>query len=335
MRILKICAVVLLVAALSEAAWAVTPPPYWSPVNQLKSRNQDNGTTYAVTDPVAFAAAGGFGTTFDPDNLAGTGISRTKPTGAVAQPGNPNELEDSWGIIHVYFIKAGTLTGNQTQVNGIPAAPTWDNSDGLEDTWLVGIFYGGNDTGITFTNPLNATALTISTEGLHFELWAVDRAALSASATLNGVGPIDPENLVDFDAANRSAANRYDGWVDGVGIKLLTGVSTEQTFSGTISADGLTFDGQTDAYFDIDATDPTGLWNAAWGSDPQLLSLVNSVLSDAYFSWDVQNSSRDWDVASTDLGGVANVIPEPLTMIGLVLGIGSVGGYLRRRTRIG
>jgi len=333
MKILKICTVVLLVAALSEAAWAITPPPYWPGTNQLKSRNEDNGTTYAVTDLSAFLAAGGFGTTFDPDNLAGTGISRAKPDGAVAQPGSA-ELEDTWGIVHLYFIKPGNLIANNTAVAGTPGATAWDNSNGLDNTWLVGIFYGGNDTGVTFTNPLNSTALTISTENVHFELWAVDKAALIASATANGVGPIDPENLVGFDPTNRSAANRYDGWVDGVGIKLLTGISTEFQFNGTISPDGTSFDGQTSAYFNIDENDASALWNKDWGGNAQLVSLVNSIPSDAYFTWDLQNGDRDWAVHSTDLGGVTTVIPEPLTMLGLALGVGSVGGYLRRRNRV-
>jgi hypothetical protein len=330
---------VLLVAALSEAAWCQTPPPYWPGTNQLKSRNQDNGTTYAITDLDAFLnyqnlPFGAFGQPLDPDNLAGTGVTRSKPDGALAQPGSA-ELEDTWGIVHLYFIKPGELISGNTAVAGISGATAWDNSDGLENTWLVAMFWGGNDTAVTFTNPLNNTALTIDTEGVHFELWAVDKATLAASATLNGVGPIDPENLVFFDENNRSAVNRYDGWLDGVGIKLVTGISTEFEFNGTISPDGQSFDGQTHAYFDIDENDATGLWNEAWGNNESILSLNNLIPSDAYFTWDLANSNKGWDVASTDLGGVTTVIPEPLTVIGLMFGVGSIGGYIRRRTRLG
>lgn len=337
MRVIKLLGVAVLVLAVSEAAWAITLPTYSLGTVQVKSRNQDNGSAYFINDPEAFATGGVggtslFGVALDPDNLPAS-VTQLKPLGAVPQE-NSQELEDTWGILHLYFIKQGELVGANTQVAGTPGALAWDNSNGGEDTWIVGIFYGGNDTSVTFNNTNNATALNIDTVGVKFELWAVDKAALSASAVANNVGPIDPENLVDFDALNRTADNRYAGWVDGVGIKLVSGESTEFTFDGTISNNGLSFDGQTTAYFDIDENDPTGLWNAAWGSTPQLVSLVNNVLSDAYFTWDLGVSNRDWNVASTDLGGVSAVIPEPLTMIGLVLAVGSVGGYIRRR-RIG
>jgi hypothetical protein len=332
MRILKICTIVLLITAASEVAWSQTPPPYSGGVNQLKSRNQDNGTAYFITDLQEFINNVGFNTTLDPDNLPAS-VGRLKPDGAMAQAGSA-ELEDTWGVVHLYFIKAGELISNNTQVAGTPGATAWDNSDGLEDTWLVGMFWGGNDTAVTFTNPNNSTQLTIDTDDVQFEIWAVDKATLAASATGNGVGPIDPENLVDYNAANRSAVDRYDGWADGVGIKLVSGVSTEFQFVGTISSDGTSFDGQTTAYFDIDENDATGLWNAAWGQLPLIQSLVNGIASDAYFTWDLGNSNRGWSVASTDLGGVV-AIPEPLTMLGLTLGIGTLGGYLRRRTRLG
>jgi hypothetical protein len=333
MRILKLCVIVVLLAAACQTAWAQTPPPYSVGTNQLKSRNQDNGTAYFITDLDAFINAGLFNTTLDPDNLPAS-VGSIKPDGAKPQAGS-TELEDTWGIVHLYFIKPGELISNNTQVAGISGATAWDNSDGMEDTWVVGLFWGGNDTGVTFTNPSNQLQLTVDTDNVQFEMWAVDKATLAASATANGVGPIDPENLVSFNAANRSAVNRYDGWVDGVGIKLLTGVSTEFQFQGTISSDGQSFGGQTSGYFDIDENDASGLWNWMWGNNSQLVSLVNGITSDAYFTWDLGNSNQGWDVASTDLGGVTTVIPEPLTMIGLMIGIGSVGGYLRRRTRMG
>jgi len=326
MRTIKICVALLLVAALSQAAWGQA-------ALQLKSRNQDNGSTYFV-DPGTFTQ---WGVELNPDDIiAGNivGAFGSKHPGAMNRPGT-NDLEDTFGIVHMYFIKPGIVHPSQTYIEGVPGATAWDNSDGLEDTWFTSIFWGGNDVSVRFEVDPGASQgyeVTIRTDDVQFEIWRRDKAALAAEATAAGVGPIDPENLVSWNPASRTAFNRYEGWVDGSGDLMVTGVSTEFQFIGTLS--GAAFGGQTETYFDVDENGP-GLWDAAWGSTLGLLSLVDGVPSDAYFSWDMQGPSlRGWSVSSTDLGGVT-VIPEPLTMLGVMLGVGSLGGYLRRRTRVG
>lgn len=328
MRVLKLCIVLGVLAALVVPASALTIPSYFGGVDYLKSRNEDNGSNYFITNQALFNVAGpggtpGYGTTFTQAQLAGAGITRVQSQGAISA------VEDSWGIMRLYHIETGLLDPSKTQVTANGTVSLSDDL-GNNSTQLVGMFYGGVDVGITFFGP---TTVQIQTAGTKFELWAVEKANLVASATAAGVAPVNGVTLVDY-KAGRTVANQYPGWLDATskagGVLLLTGTTTEQIFLGTINANGVA--GGSNTYFDINGAGP-GLWDAAWGSNPGLVSFANNVPSDMWFNWTVSNSLRGWGAQSQDNGGVANVIPEPITILGLLLGVGSVGGYIRRRTR--
>jgi hypothetical protein len=310
-------------AALVVPASALTIPSFSSGVNYLKSRNEDSGALYIISDPDKFADSGGFGHAYTQTEIAAadSGITKIPSAGSIG-------TEDSWGIVRMYHIQQGKLDPSKTQVTA-DGVVYLDDSLGDDSTQLVGIFYGGEDASVTW---LNANTVEIVTVGTKFELWAVEEAALAASALAAGVDPLDGVTLVDFIAANRTAAATYKGWLDATskagGVQLLSGVTTEQIFLGTINSNGVT--GNSNTYFDVDAAGP-GIWDTAWGSDPGLVSFVNSVPSDMWFNWTITNSLRGWASQSQDNGGVANVIPEPFTMLGLLIGVGSVGGYIRRR----
>lgn len=326
MRLLKLCTILGVLAALVVPASALTIPSYFGGVNYLKSRNEDSGSLYIISDLVDFAASGGFGHAYTQAEIAaaGSGITKTPSVGGIG-------TEDSWGIVRLYHIQQGKLDPSKTQVTA-DGAVSFDDSLGTDSTQLVGMFYGGVDASVMW---LNATTVQIQTTGTKFELWAVEKANLDASALAAGVNPVDGVTLVGFDATNRTGPNTYEGWLDATskagGLQLLSGVTTEQIFLGTINANGVA--GGSNTYFDINAAGP-GAWDAAWGSNPGLVSFVNSVPSDMWFNWTITNSQRGWASQSQDNGGVANVIPEPITMLGLLFGVGSVGGYIRRRTRV-
>lgn len=323
MRILKLAVIVGFLAALVVPASALTLPSYFGGVNYLKSRNEDSGSLYFISDPALFAASGGFGHAYTQAEIAAanSGITKIQSVGGI---GN----EDSWGIVRMYHIETGLLDPSKTQVNA-NGVVSFDDSLGTDSTQIVGMFYGGVDASVTWFGP---NTVQIQTVGTNFELWAVEGANLLASATAAGVAPVNGVTLVGFNAANRTVPSEYAGWLDATskagGVQLLSGVTTEQLFLGTINVSGVA--GSSNTYFDINAAGP-GIWDLAWGANPGLLSFQNSVPSDMWFNWTISNSQRGWASQSQDNGGVANVIPEPVTMLGLLLGVGGVGGYIRRR----
>jgi len=318
MKLKFVCAwiVVGLVLASTATTWAVTVPAVPNGVTFLASRNVDNGTAYIPTDP------GLIGQTIDPDNPP-AGVTVVGPRGGL--PG-----EDSWGLALMYQIADGYLKADGTVGAKLPIY--YDNSAGMNDTWLVGTFWGGHDTAVTFEAPTapSVSTFTVLTENLQFELWAVDKAALDAAAQSI------PEFL-PFDATDRTAANRYNGWMEdamlaGSAVKLLRGESTFVRFNGdaypTATAGVYRFAGDTVAYFDIDETDASYLWNPTWGANG-LFEDPDGNFADMYFTWDLE-AGLTWDTLSRDFGGV-NVVPEPVTMFGIFLGISSLVGYSRKR----
>ena len=228
----------------------------------------------------------------------------------------------------LYQIGPGKIVaGGQVAPDG---SAHYDNSDGEEDTWLVGMFWGANDTQAVLDEPSASGTfqdLDVKAEHQHFEIYAVEKTQLNPPAGAE-------ISLIDYTPNTRTAENRYTGWLDpaswapGTYQKLLSGVSTYFQFTGQ-AYDNQQFQGDTIVFFNIDENDPTGLWNYTWGTQA-ILTDPDGNLADAYMSWDLDPSGQDWDTYSSDQGGVY-VIPEPMTMAGLMLGIGSLVGYIRRR----
>jgi len=299
---------VLLVAGVSLA---VTVPILPDGPTFLASRNVDNATVYIPTDP------GLIGQTVDPDNLP-AGVTAITPRGGLAG-------EDSWGLAVMYQIAEGYVKSDGT-IGGNTIY--YDNSAGLSNTWLVGMFWGGHDYSVSFKNPPSpaVSSFTVLTDSLQFELWAVDKTALDSA-----VMPF-PE-MLPFSAADRTAANRYSGWMEdamlaGSAVKLLRGESTFMRFNGdafsTATPGVYRFAGDALAYFDIDETDSSYLWNSLWGTSGGFTDPAGNA-ADMYFSWDLETGDT-WDTLSRDFGGV---IPDPLTIA--LIGLGGI--ILLRRKR--
>lgn len=333
MRILKLCAVLGVLAALVVPAGAVTLPPYTGGVDYLKSRDQDNGATYLI-DPTTFTA------TQQDLTLAQFAAAGGQK---FAAPGAFNG-EDNWGIWRLYHIEPGMLTAGNTQVTAVGPV-TWDDSPAANSTQMVGMFFGGVDNTVRISNIVLLGGgnfqydIRIVTSDVQFNLWAVNKADLNLSASNAGVGLVNDTTLVDYLAGSRTIQDEYPGWLDATskangGLQVLDGVSTQFIVNGTISVIGGVeiLNLHTDAWFDINAAGP-GVWDLTWGSDPELVSL-NGTPSDVWFNWTITNSTENWTAQSQDNGGAANVVPEPITMLGLFLGVSGVGGYLRRRSRV-
>jgi len=312
-----------LVLAVTSAALAVTaPPPGISPFTSVQSRNQDNGTSYS--GPVD-------GIAHDPNEA---GITKTPARGTIGH-------EDNWGIFAVHLLSKGALGGDGIAIT--PDVPViFSNGDGSNTTWLVGMFYGGVDQSVQFNNPDagHVSAFEVLSRGTQFDLYAVDPTKLAAGANML--------NLMSFSAANRTGAAQYTGWVDpnttSGATFLMHGTSQYNQFIGQATA-ALKFDGLTNIYFDVDPnfvnplTGTTGAWASIAQSNhfptPKIFAGdpdPNAHLSDIFLTFTDQASQQGWDTFSSDQGGWANAaVPEPLTMIGLFLGVGGLGRYLRRR----
>jgi hypothetical protein len=330
MRTLKLCALLVVLAAVVVPAEAVTVPPLPNGTLYLKSRNQDNGTTYVdlglTPGTTVNLTPADFNTVANPLRVS------FKAPGSIGG-------EDTWGIALTYHIAGGVISNpgvNGSQVDYVGPI-IYDNSAGTQDTWLVAVFYGGTDTGISLTGgngsngiPAGDFSETIDSTGVKFKLYAVDKANLAAG--------VDSVGLLPFSAADHTADDTYVGWTDATALTgavlLLEGES--DYFQSTVVVDpsgavvGSSLDATT-AYFDI-PENGAGLWNPYFGATDQLLTPTGTP-TNLWFQWTLGNSVNGWTVKSDDVGGAVAVVPEPLTMLGMFLGIGSVGGYLRRRNR--
>jgi|GEM_PF-1348479 len=299
-KLIVIVALMVFILSISQAIEALTIPDVPTGIQFLASYNQENGTAYIIDENhPGFPGWNNLADWYDPDNLPAW-ASRIKPRSAMPQPGSA-ELEDTWGIFILGYIKDGVLVSNTVNPLGGGTVHYFnqDNSN-PKDTWLVGISWGGNDTAVSFDEPgaNERTSFTTLTDNVHLELWAVDMSDLDPS--------VDVDTLLDYDSSRRTAADEYTGWLDAAiranGTKLLSGTSTYVKFDGALMGSSY-FSGDTFAWFDLDETDTTALWNAKWGSEPLLID-PGLNLADIYMDWGLQFSSDGWDTYSRDFGGV-------------------------------
>lgn len=366
MRAWKMITAVALVMAVTGTAWAVTVPGLPNGFTYLKSRNEDMGSTYVVA-----GLAPGDQFAYDPATLvngvptvvlgslnngpATTARTVTKfgaPGALDADGAGPGtRLEDSWGIALLYHVNPGHLNnpgspGSIVGSNGTTPV-IYDNSAGTEGTWVTIMFHGGVDTQVTTTAgngingiPAGQQKQTAITSGLMFEAYAVDAAGINA----NLVGALkDPVNLADYVAASRVDFNTYTGWTGDTiagSVQLISATSDYFQNSVVVDAAGNIVSNAQDsstAYFNVDATNTAWIWNPLWGTKAGQPAELQDPLSavpntNVWFQWTLDNGQRGWNVHSDDVGGAfTNAVPEPVTILGVILGVGSLGGYIRRR----
>lgn len=340
MRTLKLCMAVGLILSLSGAAWAVTVPTPDSGWVFLEMTDKTNGTSYA-------AGVTGTWTRSNPeDSFTGPGVlTPTKSPDAWdhdpdGTPNNGDEwTEDTWGVFGIMKMRQGDPDPNvlPTDVGPLIGGNISYEWTSTADTGLVGMFYGGWDYEVQITDA-TLDAFIVKAHDVKFDLWAVDTSKLLAneggSVTVDYEGPL-------FEADRRKAEDRYADWIDdadGTKVHLLHAESHSFVFSGDLLAGG-NFQGTGEHYWDFDANygDGSGTpgnpaWNYAWGVHVGQLTDANiGGLTDFFTDLDIDpTDTRDWmSSSSDDCGGW--IIPEPLTVIGAFMGIGSLGAYIRKR----
>jgi hypothetical protein len=340
----------VLAVGAASTCWAVTVPPLPAGADYLKSRNEDQGATYVVGslnagDEFSFNPTGLLDGVPTPVLGMLNGVSGTKVVtklGAVGAIGT----EDSWGIALLYQIAPGHINnpGANGTIVGFTGPIQYDNSAGTQSTWCTAMFHSGVDVAVDVIQgsgtggggngiPVGQQKETIKSTSLAFELYAVDSAAMDAA--LAGAAK-DSVNLADYIAASRTAVDKYLGWSGNTlpaanSVLLATGTSDFFQSTVVVDATGTIVSNSLDSstvYFDVPQGGP-GLWNSAWGASDELRT-PDGIPTNLWFQWTLDNGQRNWTVHSDDIGG-AFAVPEPLTLMGLVVSVAGVGNYLRRR----
>ena len=226
--------------------------------------------------------------------------------------------EDSWGIFHVTTIWHGEMNPGGTDIIQ-EDPPYWEIAS--DPGYLQGIFWGIQDQRVEIYGP---DLVRIYSTGLEFELW---------DTTDGGTGD-------DYLPSDRTALNRLPGWVDGTGELEIAGEGAWYRYIGDADPSGI--DGQTLVYLDVESGawldpvypgDPYGLqevWTITQGDIDGLFDTSKEY--EIYQTWSVVGDlTEPWTRSEDAARGWYVPVPEPVTMLGLFLGIGGLTGYVRRR----
>jgi len=328
MRYLQLLVMGGIVLALAGSVGAVGIPfsqPYHGPVYWHLS-NWDEGRIYTgfLADGVTPVQAG---QTYTPTQLQSFG-----PSGGMH--------EDSWGIFRVESIYTAAVDNSQTDTIVIGSTQLYDFGAPTQTTEILGIFHGRLDDFITFVdmtplNPNDPLTQVTQSHGDRFDLYTQPKGSADAIGLWdNGIlGP-----------SARLAAGVYPGvGFDAAGNPL---PGSDLALTGHAQA-GF----QTDEVITVFTPTPSGNSGSgtfglfiSWDGGSQLNMWDTNVFPIGYSLGGISADLRlqgtatptglptgdPWLVHTSDPATTA-FIPEPVTMAGLLLGFGCLGGYFRKR----
>jgi len=299
MRVSKTVWIAALVLALTGVVSAVTVPSIPGGPIRFKYSNWDMGTKY--TNPAEWPVDGG--------EAAMNALTQTPAPGAV---GN----EDAWFVFRVTDMWDNWQGGNNFF------------NDGDNGTEIVGIGFGLVDVGIGSNGSVLSVGYEIKIYAQPFGtfnelLGSGGRTGLSTYTSIGGVG-----SVLLWDAVSVSDPN--------FGLPPLESFGTPPTYEHVAASTG-----RSDMYLNGIG----GLWGDGVLGNGEL---IDSTFKDFYSGLNVVQDvhikssvvdyipqpgvgTDNWDFFSEDPGRGTLVVPEPVTMIGLLFGAAGVGGYLRRR----
>jgi hypothetical protein len=326
MRYFKLLVMGGIVLALSIPAAALSIPnaPFL-----MKIHNFDNGSLYA---PLPLPPPPGVDTIGVADNpfagvpqldppavgAAGGMVSPPPPPYVPWAPWSIGTSEDSWGVAKVMTILSfiptiAHPTGEWVETWNAGTAPT-------ELTWM---FYGEED---YFMHQLNAEEQLINGVNLHADLYEQPKAggtAFDPSLGSAGRAGLSGYNTVT-DGTLIVALDSTPGFLHGVGVEGGATAEFENRYNTKFG------NGVGDAYFNV-----VGGTQQSYFDTNTILSPIGAPAADMHAHFTAYPNTggtqvADWLVYSEDpVRGFQ--VPEPATMAGLLLGIGCLGRYLRKR----
>jgi len=329
MRTLKLICIVGFVLAMSGMAGAAQIPlnrPYTGPI-LAHVTDYDAGPFYSpFTNPDT-------GAQFVLDGQGGTTPFQTGVRYAVSQlqmtpgltPSGIGSSNESWGIFTIDQILPAHVTGfNQIDHINADGLPLYNAGDGgLE---IAGMTFGRTDTFVTFNSDGGQSIESIDGQYLIYTqpfgaldptLGSAGRTGLSTYNTLGGAG----SELVISTASNPGFVVPADPNATFLSTFYANGSQSGQadTF---MSVAGL---GSEDFYFNGDFFQ--AILGQYIGTTADIRLHVTTTLNPDY---DGRVHANDWLVTSSD-PLTTTIIPEPLTVLGVILSIGGLGRYVRNR----
>jgi hypothetical protein len=318
--------------------------------------NWDMGTVYyrnpGQPGPISVAPGAWPGTTIYAPNSGETGFVGADPN------------EDGYGVLRVNSIFKGMVMGTTIVPDPSEPLPIWvDGQYGVE---LVGMFHSINDTWINDPDPgvPPTGAQNIYAEGIQLEIWEQSIAggvwggtagpALGSSGRIAGA----PNAYTGVGVPGGVAGAEL--WAAGPGVGGFVG---DPTIPATLTADfrstflpGVAFAGSAGealVFWNVDAGSQASnlvvaFWQSPLGTQADLRTEANlegnnpaNVQSGGVQPMWLPDGTPnplfglnlglfDWTVTTND-ETKGMLIPEPLTMIGLFVGVSSLAGYIRKR----
>jgi hypothetical protein len=294
MKALRLSVAIGLILAVSSSAWAISLlQPYQGPVT-MKFRNWDVYTHYNVAD----------GTYVGQDTL--NSLPQTPPRGG--QPG-----EDFWGVMVLTDIygKNNELLWSAA----IPGTPQ-----------ITGLFWNGSDNYLKQTTGVGGAVQNIHGTGLHMAFY---------EDPSNNFTNADDTVAGKTGTARRTAAETFLAATDG---NLLWTANSTPGFDSNFPLDEY-FSTYSPSNDQFGATNAFGGLLADLGAVPGVGTGPGNGLFDG-----ANTPGADWRMVFTakpdPLGEFdlisddpidAKIIPEPLTVLGVIMGISSLVTYVRRR----
>lgn len=349
----RLLLVVGLVLVVSGTAGAVTVPAL-NLFNFLEMTDHSNGDVYLLglippgnpgagtPEPVGTFVWDAGDNRWEPQGVdREAGLVIIPPEGGV-----PNE--DTWGVFAWKILRPGNPSPGVPGAEKMDATPggiptyQWSQAPGAAGTGIVGIYYGGQDVEVTIRAD---GSFVVKAEDVQADVWAVDSTLLGYDwdGTLNSTGDFTiaadhegPRWDPVAEAGRRTDQRHYENWVDAdftVGvdaIPLFHGQTTYFLSDGVF--DGTYFNGGITAYFEADnGVEAPGFWIWNAFADQDIFTDPDGNVADLWLDLEnVDDGGYEWLTKSNDDGGFA-AVPEPITMLGVIIGAGSIGGYIRKR----
>jgi hypothetical protein len=299
----------------------------------IKLGNFDVGTQYPVPTPTT-----GYSGLPYASNPAGVsaGVSALDGIQTVGTPGQQglgtvpgaNGLydEDTWGIFRI------------TRIEDPLGYALW--TPAVKGQQLNTIFYGEQD---FFVEMLDGANTRIDGFGMHIDIYSGNLLMDGTGGTGARAGPAggSPTSYPTVNAEGQTlelSLISLPGFINGVGVGGGLATEFESRFNFT------SLSGEGDVYLEITGGASAALFDGdMWGvPDYVAMDAANAAIlgplgydtrADIWLAFEADPAIvADWLVESDDpMKTFIAGIPEPITMLGLVFGLGGVGAYIRRR----